>query len=206
MNFYRLSSWAVGGRKYPWACGFGPLAEMPFLDGLPALRERCEKYWEVNPSPPGMVIDPGGKSWSDFIGNGSGGPCSFFVSERVVRDLAEEKIEILRATEMPIARIDAKTLQKIAPPKYFVIEAIPGISFTSESVSVEEQLAALKRNPLRRISPVRWKCQLAGWSGNDLCSPALSKVHTTLICTERIKRLGERKGWTNVQFDSVKLV
>jgi hypothetical protein len=73
MKFYKISYDHIGGKTYPWASGYGPIENMPFLDGVsPIIRDRELAFWKVNPMPPGIQIDPGGKSWSDMIGCGAG--------------------------------------------------------------------------------------------------------------------------------------
>lgn len=206
MKFYEFTSSHVGGRTFPWASGYGPLSEMPFMDNLPEVfRENMSQFWKVNPSAPGMDIDPGGKSWSDMIGSGLGLP-SHFVSERIIRDLNENSIPFLRATEMPIASIMAKALKKIPPPKYYVLEAEPGLEVWSEKVSVEDQIAARKEIPSRFILPSRLKGNADSWKGMDLMSPLSptgNMMTASLYCTDRIKELADQKGWTNVKFEEI---
>jgi hypothetical protein len=203
MKFSRFTSSHVGGRTFPWASGYGPLPAMPFLDALPeALRENMSRFWKVNPSPPGMDIEPGGRCWSDMIGCGQGLP-SQFVSERIIRDLNENSIPFLRATEMPIATIMAKGLKRNPPPKYYVLEAGPGLEIWNEKISVEEQTAAKDEIPPRFLLPSRSKCKADSWNGMDLMSPfgaTGNLVTISLYCTDRVKELAEQKGWTNVQF------
>ncbi len=209
MQIYQFTYDHIGGKIYPWASGFGPLKEMPFFEGIPKiLHERCLRSWEVNPMPPGIEIDPGGKLWSDKIGCGAGSYINF-VSEKLLRDLDESGIPILRATEMPIARILAKALRKIPPPKYYVLEAAPGIETWNESVSVQEQIAARNEVPSRFLLPSRKLCKAATWNGTDLFSPSSPTGNTltaSLYCTGRVKDLAEQKGWTNVKFVPLEMV
>ncbi len=209
MQFYKFTYDHAGGKKYPWSSGFGPLREMPFFDSLPkALIERNLRSWEVNPMPPGMEIDLNGKSWADMIGCGAGSYVNF-VSEKLLGDLSENSISILRATEMPISKIAAKALQKIPAPKYFVLEAAPGIMVWSETVSVQDQVAARSEVPSRYLPPYRWKCKTDSWNGMDLFSPSSPTGNTltaSLYCTDRIKELAEQKGWTNVKFVPLEMV
>ena len=206
MKFYELTYSHMGGRTYPWASGFGPLEEMPFFEGLPKiLIERNLRSWEVNPMPPGMEIDPGGKSWSDMIGCGAGSYVKF-VSEKLLRDLNEHAIPILRATEMPIAKIMAKTLQKIPAPKYFVLEAIPCIENAWDAMGIpldENNKPILQPRP--KPFP-KSKYRLSSWNGLDLFSRSNGLSTTTLFCTERVKDLAERKNWTNVEFNPLEMV
>jgi len=203
MSFYQITSHHTGGRKYPWAAGYGPL-EMeqmtPFLSGMPAsFRDRKLGFWNIDPQPPGLEIDPGGTTWSDFIGCGSSPP-SFFVSESVLRDLEENGIEILRKTEMPIAKINAKRLQKESPPKYYILEAIPGIARAWDLMGIQldgdgQPVPNLMPSP--RPEAIY---RTSSWNGLDLCSFSDAPQTTCLICTDRVKELAETKGWTNVQF------
>lgn len=206
MKFYELTYSHMGGRTFPWASGYGPLPDMPFFERMPPIvHERRLQYWKVNPSPPGMEIDPGGRNWSDIIGCGLGWPDKF-VSENIIRDLNQLSIPILHYTEMPIGKIMAKALQKKQAPKYFVLEAEPGLEVWREEISAEEQIAARKNNPGCFFLPARLKGKKDSWNGKDLISPlhASGNLATcSLYCTDRIKELAEQKGWTNVKFVEV---
>lgn len=208
-KFYKFTFSHIGGRTFPWASGYGPLPDMPFLNDLPqAFRERRLQFWKINPSPAGMDIDPGGRSWSDMIGCGLGNP-SQFVSDKIIQDLNENLIPYLRITEMPIASIMAKALKKIPAPKYYVLEAAPGMEIWSESVSVQDQIAAKNEMPSRYLPPYRWKCKADSWNGMDIFSPSSPTGNTltaSLYCTHRIKHLAEQRGWTNVKFDELEVL
>lgn len=199
MNFYEINVLSMGG-KFPWAVGYGPLQSMPFLDGLSkALRERRSNYWRVNPSLPGMNIDPGGRSWSHMIGCGLGMP-EFFVSEKLLQDLEDFETPIMRTTEIPIASIAAKALRKFPAPKYYVLEAIPGIECAWEAMGIpldgnRKPILQPRPNPFPKA-----KYSLSSWNGLDLFSPPGGIITTSLFCTERVKELAEQKGWTNVKF------
>lgn len=158
---------------------------MPFIDSLAeSERKMMEGFWKVNPRPPGMQIDPGGRIWSEFIGMSIGIP-RFFVSQKVLDDLSDEGIKPWRITEMPIATIRAKILLRTPPPKYCVLEAAPGISVWGKNI------------------PQTFKFD--SWNGSDLFSiQEGSPLH--LFCTERVKHLAEKKGWTNAKFDEIALV
>lgn len=196
----------MGGRTFPWASGYGPLPEMPFLDVLPdAFRNNMFQFWKINPSPPGMNIDPGGRSWSDVIGCGLGNPWQF-VSENIIRDLNENSIPFLRVTEMPIARIMAKALKKIPAPKYYVLEAAPGMDLIYEENSIQDQIAARNEVPSRFLPPSRWKCKAYSWNGMDIFSPSGGRLTTSLYCTDRVKELAEQRGWTNVKFEELEVI
>lgn len=163
------------------------------------------QFWKVNPSPPGMDIDPGGRHWSHMIGCGLGNP-NKFVSEDLINDLNEHAVPILRATEMPIARIMAKMLQTIPAPKYFVLEAIPSIENAWDAMGI---LLDENNNPILQPRPKPFpksKYRLSSWNGLDLFSRFNGLSTTTLFCTERVKDLAERKNWTNVEFIPIEMV
>ena len=205
MNVYKFTSWAVGYTQYPWVGEWGPLVEMPFFNDFPpALKEMIKKSWEVNRSAPGMSIDRGGKEWSDVIGCGGGSP-SYFVSERILKDLADEGIPIFRATEMPVYKNFSHALRLLPRPRYYVLEAEPGIQIRMEPVPVDVQLAASREVPPRWVSPFRVSASLDSWNGSDLFSPSSGLGLTSVYCTDRIKDLSEKRGWTNVSFDPVEL-
>jgi hypothetical protein len=203
MNFYQMGADHIGGRSYPWAAGYGPIRpieRMGFFGRLSEpFQEMKRKSWEINKSATGIVIDPGGRVWTDFIGCGAGYP-GHFVSERVIRDLEEAGIPILEAQEMPIAKISAKALQKIDPPKYFILEALPGLEIRHEHIPLAVRLAAEKEDPPRFIKSILTKFNPDSWNGNHLFSPAQGTGTLRTLCTERVKELAEAKGWTNVHF------
>lgn len=206
MKFYELVFSHIGGRTFPWASGYGPLSEMPFLEALPIpLRDNMKRYWSVNPSPSGMDIDPGGRSWSHMIGCGLGNP-NKFVSEYLIHDLVEAGIPILRFTEMPIASNRAKALQKISPPKYYVLEAVPGIARSWEAMGIPmDENGKPILNPIPNPWPESKYC-FSSWNGMDLVSYSDIASTTTLLCTERVKDLAERRNWSNVKFKPLLMV
>ena len=133
--------------RYAWAAGYGPVDDMPFFDGFSDELIKVKfQSWNLNKDIPGISIDRGGREWSDILGCGGGPPGEFF-SEQVVKDLREAGIPFLRCTEMPIGEIHSKRLREISPPRYFVLEAAPGIEIRSVSVPIEEQIAA-RNEPL----------------------------------------------------------
>lgn len=209
MNLYKLTSSHVGGAQYPWVGGYGPLAMRkmePFLSGMPDDFRRSKlDSWKINNDPPGLQIDAGGTTWSHFIGCG-GGPPLCFVSEDVIADLKEAGIGILRTTEMPIASIKAKRLQKIPAPKYYILEALPGIAraWDAMGVPVDEE-----GHPIPETMPFprpELLLRLSSWNGLDLMSFSDGPQTTALICTDRVKDLAESKKWTNVKFMPIKSV
>ena len=205
MEFYKIESWAIGGQKYPWSSSYGPLDDMPFHRWMtPKIRSQKEEFWKLNPRPPGMNIDPGGRQWSDIIGNGGMVPF-FFVSDKVVNDLRESGVEIMRATEMPIATIKAKRLQSILPPKYFVLEAHPGIDvdWTAMGVPTDNNNRAITNPYPTPWPPKQWIVARSSWSGSDLMSYRNWQIPMTLVCTEKIKKLAEEKNWTNIKFTPI---
>jgi hypothetical protein len=206
MKIYKLLSFSVGGRSAPWASGYNPLIRMPFLDEMPdEFKARRFGFWSVNPGPPGMDIDPGGRIWADLVGNGLGWP-SFFVSEKVINDLESSGIQVWRKTEMPIATVKAKALQKQTPPKYYVLEAERGIDVDYEASGIPIDLDGkpdFRARDKSKSGPVA--VRLDSWNSKDLFS-ARQGVPMVVFCTERIKKLAEEKGWTNVRFDEIPLV
>jgi hypothetical protein len=206
MNVYRIESWAVGYTKYPWVAGWGPLEHMPFFGTFPPITQEMKlRSFAINNQPPGLQIDPGGKVWSDVMGCG-GGPPSFFVSDRIVNDLQDEGIPILRATVMPIAKNLSKALRDVPAPKYYVLEAVPGIRLAYDAMGIELDLTG---KPIL-VPGVKFPeaiYDLATWNGADLMGKlAVYDSTTSLLCTDRVKELAERNGWTNIEFKQVKAV
>jgi hypothetical protein len=192
MNFFRIDHDSTNTRSFAWAAGFGPLlTEMTFLN--PVEKERYEKFWKVNPRRPGIIVDDGesrAKWWPDFMGHGGGSP-RFFASEKVVRSLEGTGIEYARTTEMPIAEVICKDLNSTEPPRYFVLEADPGIEIDHE---------ASTGRPARVFRESSWTGKdLMGWP-NIWNSPSPS-----LICTEKVVELARAAGWTNVRFEKIHL-
>lgn len=209
MNFYRVRSLTIGGAKFPYASGFSPLPEMPFLESWPDARvKRKRDFWSIcRPSPPGMIVEPGGRSWPDFIGNGDGPPY-FFTSDRVLEDLRNEGIEILRSTRMPIAKVEGKAMRKLTPPGYHVVEAAPGITVDWAAMGVptneKDQMDTSGGLP-SPWPPEEWFVDGSSWNGQDLMSFRNFQYWTTLVCSERVKQLAERNGWTNCRFDVIRV-
>lgn len=205
MNFYEIESRAVGYTKYPWVAGWGPLEKMPFFDSFPPGTQKMkEQSWKINSDSPGLYIDPGGRVWSDVMGCG-GGPPSFFVSERIINDLQAEGIPMLRATEVPIAQNLSKALKDVPAPKYYVLEADPGISYAYDLMGLD-----LDQNgkPIIDRTKMFPECiyRLSSWSGADLFGKkAVFDSTIDILCTEKVKDLAERNGWTNIQFKPVKV-
>lgn len=200
MNFYRIYITECAPNRYAWAGGYGPIENMPFLDYFSDDWKKTKlASWKLNKPDPGIRIDRGGYEWSDILGCGGGPPSEFF-SERVVNDLREAGLPFLRATEMPVGKIHSQRLKGVTPPKYFVLEAAPGMKIRSESVPIQEQIAARNERPPRWISPVRTFGNMDTWNGADLFSPSHGKSLTGLFCTDSVKELAESKGWTNANF------
>ncbi len=203
---FRLHYFATGGRSFPWASGYRPFDHMPFLDELPEEhRASMFGFWSVNPGLPGMNIDPGGRTWTHLIGNGLGWP-SFFVNETAICDLEDAGIEIWRKTEMPIASIKSKTLLKLLPPKYYVLEAERGIEVDFEASGVPFDSDGKPNHRARdkdKKGPLA--VRLDSWSGKDLFS-IRQGVPMVVYCTDKVKSLAEEKGWTNVKFEEIPVV
>lgn len=204
MNVYRITSETVGHTKYPWVGGWGPLASMPFFDDFPEdCKEMKIKSWNLNRPPPGLKIDPGGKVWSDVIGCG-GGPPSFFVSDRILSDLENEGIPVYRSTEMPIAKNLSKQLQDVPPPKYYVLEAEPGISWNFEAMGV--QLSSKGIPIYDPVHPPEHIADLSSWNGSDLFCLDKGRLKVSIMCNDRIKNMAIKHEWTNIRFNPVKVL
>jgi len=207
INLYRIHQNAVGGTKFPWASGYGLMEDMRFLDCLGEEWAQDIKDFLAfnNYTTPGMHIEGNGRTWSDFIGCGASGP-GFFVSARVLGDIIAEGIDVMRAIEMPIAHIKTKRIQNLTPPKYYVLEAERGIEVdfaaSGYPVAADGKPTSNKRNPAAK-GPLALR--RTTWTGKDLVS-ATTGATFCLYCTDRVKRLAEEKGWTNVKFTEVPVV
>ena len=206
MQLFRISHEFRYGGKYAWSSGYRPISEMPYLEEIGEdFRESMLAFWSVNPGKPGMNVDRGGSVWGDCISVSLGWPHECY-SGRVVRDLQEAGIELLRTTEMPIAEILAKRLQKKSPPSYHVIEAPRGIDIdfpaSGYPIGADGKPETQKRDPAFK-GPLALAA--ATWDGRHLfCARTGSTMN--LHCTEKVKDLAEEKGWTNVKFTEVPVV
>lgn len=194
------------GGKYAWATGYGCLPEMPYLETIGEdFRSDMLGFWEMNPYAPGMNVDRGGSQWGDCISVSLGWPHECY-SGTVIRDLREAGIEIWRTTDMPIAQILAKRLQKKPPPGYFVVEAERGIDVDYAAsgfpIGTDGMPEMRRRNPAMKGALA---VSLSTWNGKDIFSPR-TMATLNLHCTEKVKQLAEEKGWTNVKFTEVPVV
>lgn len=190
-----------------WAGGFGPLPEgMPFLH--PVQLERAIAFWKINPMLPGLSIDPGGSVWPDFLGHGGVGGISFFVSDRVLYLLRSNNVQVGRTTEMPIAEIKAKRLRHKSPPKYFVVETLPGIEV--DYVASEIPTDAMGKSaliPLPKPWPPQFiRARASSWNGTDLFSYGNWGGPLEWVCTEKLKDLVERACLINIEFQPRKMI
>lgn len=142
--------------------------------------------------------------WPDILGNGHSPPM-FFISERVVESLTKFGVPISRLTEVPVAEINAKVLKSKPAPRYFVIETFPGIEV--DLIATGFRVDAAGRailNPPPKPSPWPYRYRASSWNGTDLFAyrhfGPTDGPYTDLLCTERVKELAEREGWTNVRF------
>ena len=202
MRIYKIIEGSPSTNGFAWASGYGPLPDMPFLvDSI----ERRKRFWELNPSPMGAKIDPGGYKWPDFMGCGHSPPM-YFVSKRVLDAFRSQGIEPLSATPMPIGINKSKKLRDIPPPDYFVLRGVPGAEwdFTASGVPVDTHGKAIL-NPYPKNWPPPVHIKLSTWTGHQLF--ALSNFqegqYTNLFCTENVVKLAEKEKWTNVRFDPV---
>jgi len=208
MKFYKISD-DSGEHGYVYASGYGPLEHMPFLPS--AMTERRKKYWEINPEPPGLHIEKGRKRvWPDFLHNGFSPP-SYFLSEKVIQDLNSIHTRFKRLTEMPIAVTEGKWHKKNSSPKYFVVEAEPGIQVDFEASGYKFDSSGKPLLPaLYRPAFPKDVFKKKSWNGSDLFSQhyfgIMGSLPTALLCTEKVKELAEDNGWINVHFEEVEVV
>ena len=148
--------------------------------------------------------------WPDFLNNGHSPPM-FFVSERVIQSLRSIGAQLGRVSEMPFAEINAKLLKSRPAPKYYVVETTPGIEV--DLVATGFKLDA-QGKPVLTPSPNPWpspyRYRLDSWNGTDLFAyrhfGPTDGPYTDLLCTELVKELAEREGWTNVRFKPLEVV
>lgn len=204
MKFYRMT--AKIDARFAYASGYGALESMPYLDCLDAShRDSMLRFWQANPSSPGLQIDPGGREWPNCIWVGLGWPHQCFTN-RVIADLDEAGIRPLRMTHMPIASVAAKRLLKQAFPEYYVIEGVPGYDLDYHACGIPvdsdgKPLFHLRDKSNKQTPAIR----LSTWNGNDIVS-CRGVAPIIFACTERVKQLAGEKGWTGVQFKELPVV
>ncbi|MGA0332466.1 MAG: hypothetical protein ACO3N7_00145 [Kiritimatiellia bacterium] len=208
MKIYKLSV-DSSENGYVYASGYGPLETgMPFLPK--SLLDGHKKFWEIDPMAPGLDVEKGRKkAWPDVLLNGFSPP-HYFLSECIIHDLELINVRFHRVTEMPIGKIHGKWHQKNTPPKYFVAEAAPGIqiNFEASGYKLDQSgnpvLPALYRKAFTKDVFI-----YDSWTGNDLFSQKyfgiMGSLPTALFCTEKVKKLAEDKGWTNVNFEELQV-
>ena len=206
MKFYKIGF--ENQRGMAWAGGYGPIDDLWFLH--PTFLDRKKAFWRVAPRKPGLYIDQGGKKWPDILGCGSAPPL-FFISERLVLSLQGIGAPLGRITEMPIVEINAKALLSESAPRYFVVETKPGIEvdLVATGFKVDASGKAIL-NPPPNPWPSRHKYRLDSWNGSDLFAyrhfGPTDGPYLDMFCSERIKELAEREGWTNVRFKPIDVV
>lgn len=205
MKVFRLTFRKSGG-IFAHASGYGPIDDLWFLP--PAFLAQFRAFWAVSPSSPGMSIDPGGKMWPDVLSCGNSPP-PFFIGERILHSLQQIGAPMGKVTEMPIAEIDPKVLRAKSPPRYYVIETIPGIevNFPASGIPTDSSGNAIL-TPLPKPWPPVFRLTKSSWNGTDLfswsnlgCSP-----HLEMLCTERVVHLAESERWTNVSFKPIQTI
>ncbi|MGL4400749.1 MAG: hypothetical protein ACRCXD_12830 [Luteolibacter sp.] len=206
MKFYTVRAMVEAGGKYAWSDGYCPMNFMPFLDLVEeTIRARRFEFWRINPGMAGVTIYQGGSEWPDCIGVGLGWPHECY-SDRVIKDLEASGIKIWRKTEMPIAEINSKRLQKKNPPKYYVIEAGPGIETDYKASGVPLDANGkpdLVKRDKSHTGP--YAVSLSSWNGEHLVSPH-DREPMYALWSEVAKEICEEKGWTNFRFDEVPVV
>jgi len=206
-KFWRISHASSDSREFAWASGYGLLdGENPYLPAnLLASKLESERLF---PRQPGLTItnsSPRSKAekWPDFLGHGGGAP-SYFLSETVVGDLQAYGVPTARITEMPIAEIDTKGLRSLPPPKYFIVETLPGIEidFLASKIPTDEKGIPIL-NPLPKPWPPIWVLKASSWKGNDLFSFSNFSNSLTMICTEKIIDISRHQNWSNCRFEPI---
>ena len=203
IKFYKMCD--TDRKAFAQACGFGPLPDgMPFLH--PEELKLLKMSWEVsNLVTPGLIVD-GGKIWPDFLFKSGWGPRAL-LSQKIIDSLVNEKISIARITHMPIAKVEAPRLLGKAPPKYYVLEALPGIEidYTASGIPVSGDGNPDYSGIAKRPPNALWFLRAETWNGTDLMgwqNPA-GRPSSQLIVSQRVVDLAERDGWTNVKFDPI---
>lgn len=207
MKFYDIDVLHQDDSKYAWASGYGPINhnidEIPFLKDAPeVLKIGFREFWEIAHTKPGIKFDSGCNEWPDILGCG-GGPPHFFISERVLTDLQHFGLQYLRATEMPLIQPFPKKLREVSPPRYYVLEGIPGLESSWTAMGIphdkDNQIDYSSGRP-KPWPPSEWKVSQTSWTGLDLMSYKNWQTPMTLVCTDEIMDIAKARQWTNIQF------
>jgi hypothetical protein len=209
-KFYEIMDASTDTKGFAWASGFGLFPEIKPLITDPFLTVFIESE-RLSPREPGLRIDDGdpwakAKKWPDFLGHGAS-HFPFFLSETVVEDLRANGAPIARAIEMPIAEIQAAGLRSVPPPKYFVLETVPGIEvdFTASGIPTDADGKPVP-NPLPKPWPPVWCLKASSWNGADLFCCTNYGGPLTLIATEKIVELARKQKWSNCRFEPLRAV
>ena len=174
---------------------------MPLEFYPPGFRQMHSEFFRVNePYPPGIHIDEPGYRWPDFLGCGDGS-VSFFASEKVLRSLQDAKIELLNVIEVPISVSSSKRLKPEEAPRYYVLEAPPGLAPDYERMGVATSADGKPVLPLpKRWPPSPYLYRPDSWTGLDLfsCKPGIR-----IFTSERIHLMAKAQKWTNARFQSI---
>ena len=185
-------------RGFAWASG----CRMP-LDFYPVqMRDRMREVFRVNePYPPGIHIDDTGSKWPDLLGCGDG-TVNFFASEKVLRSLQDAKIELLNVIEVPISDFSNKRLKLEEAPRYYILEAPPGLAPDYERMGVPTSADGKPILPLPKgFPPSPYLYRPDSWTGLDLFSCNSGAHH--MFATERIHLMSKAQKWTNARFQSI---
>lgn len=196
-KIYSIRSACAKGFAY--ASGYGPFKGMAFFENLPSLvRERKKEAWDVYPMKPGLEIDEEGTKWPDVLHCGNPPPSEFF-SGKVVDSLRANEIHSIRVTEVPVGNVGSSKLREIPHPAYHALEAEPGISidYAASGIPLDKD----GKPELPRGKSVVVHLDPLTWTGADIfkCSN-WQRGGMDLLCTERVKKIAEQEGWTNVEF------
>jgi hypothetical protein len=154
----------------------------------------------------GFNIDVGGpvptNKWPDWM-SAPTAALGHFVSERVVQAMIDEDIPLRRAIEFPIAEIHSPALRKIAPPKYYAIEADVGIDI--ETIEVEVPfIKEIVTKMARRFH------KYDTWNGSPLFTEKSPDVenqqYTRLYCDHRVTFLAIKEKWTNFRAKELRVI
>lgn len=205
MKFYEVLRNSPGGRKFFWAQGCRIPEELLQWMNEETL-ENYRQFQEINKREEGIYLAKGGKSWPDFMATGDNLPHQF-VRKEVVDTMLEEGIDgILRITPLQIRKIGGKPADSVPYPEYVVLEAEPGIEMDWKQMGVPHDANNKIIPPYPTPwPPKKWIFNLDSWNGKDLFSCHNRRTPMSLWCSERVKDLADREGWTNVRFDEIEM-
>jgi len=207
MKIYEIAS--EGHGKYAFAFGYSPFNDMKFIEEWhESDLKRTLEFWKINPGEPGMQIEESASCWPDVMSCTFSPPSCFF-SRKVLESLDSNGIAVKRTCPIPVGRVKLGKIKTVPPPDYFVIEAQPGIQidYAASGYTIDangypdEKVLRPTPRPVLQHAPETWSGVDLFCSSNYFGRPR----YLQLLCTERVREIAAKDGWTNVFFQRIRV-